>query len=138
MLAPRTAIDTLVAWQGALLEIGTLGDKLGDSIEHDDLVGAIATMMQLRRARSAVSRVESSTKNLESLDVDTVRMVRMSVARTRGVDEIMRQWLGRELPADAKLLASPLGIAVLADAMLPASWDFERDLVVLVGSELAP
>ncbi len=140
MLAARSphAIDTLAAWQGALLEIGTLGEKLGDSIEHDDLVGAIATMMQLRRARSAVSRVESSTKNLDELDLDAVRMVRMSVARTRGVDEIMRQWLGRDLPADGKLLASPIGIAVLADAMLPASWDFERDLVVLVGSELAP
>lgn len=140
MLAPRAhhAIDTLAGWQGALLEIGALGEKLGDSIEHDDLVGAIATMMQLRRARSAVSRVESSSKNLDTLDLDVVRMVRSSVARTRGVDEIMRQWLGRDLPADGTLLASPLGVAVLADAMLPASWDFERDLVLLVGAELAP
>jgi hypothetical protein len=94
--------------------------------------------MQLRRARSAVSRVESSTKNLDVLDLETVRVVRTAAARTRGVDEMMRQWLARELPADAKLLASPLGIAVLADALLPTSWDFERDLVVLVGAELAP
>jgi hypothetical protein len=56
----------------------------------------------------------------------------------RAAETAMQRWLERPLPGDARLLASPLGVAVLADAMLPAVWDFEADAVVLVGARLEP
>jgi hypothetical protein len=133
-----SANATLAAWQTRLLEIGALGDALAQAIQNDDLVGAIAAMMQLRGARSEVARVETSTAGLDSVDTNALATVKASLVASRGVQTIMSQWLARPLPADTQLLASPLGVAVLADAMLPASWDFERDLALLIGDELAP
>jgi hypothetical protein len=51
---------------------------------------------------------------------------------------MMQRWMRRPLPGDARLLSSPLGVAVLADAILPEVWDFEIDVVVLVGAGLEP
>lgn len=140
MLAePRaTAAETLAAWQSVLAEVGALGDALCTAIEGGDVVSAIATMMQLRRARSDVARIEPSTRDLDGVELELVHDVRRAVVHGQGVHGVMSEWLGRSLPADAELLASPLGIAVLADAILPVAWDFERDLVVLIGGELAP
>ncbi len=133
-----TATGTLAAWHEVLSEINVLGDSLCRAIDGDDLVAAISTMMLLRRARSEVARIEPSTRGLERVSVERLHEVRSSVVQSHGVHGIMREWLARELPPDAELMASPLGVAVLADAMLPAAWDFERDLVVLAGAELAP
>ncbi len=136
---PRTsAIDTLAAWHGVLAEVCALGDTLCSTIDAGDVVSAIATMMQLRRARVDLARVELSTSGLDAVSLEQIRDVRSAVVQSHGVHGVMREWLARELPTDAELLATPLGIAVLADAMLPAAWDFERDLAVLIGSELAP
>src|SRR5690606_1647787 len=132
------AAATLAAWQRSLVEIGALGDMLCQAIESDDLVAAISAMMLLRRARSEVARVEPSTRGLDTVSLERMHEVRASIERSRGVHDVMSAWLARDLPPDAELLASPLGVAVLADALLPASWDFERDLVVLIGAELAP
>lgn len=133
-----TAVDTLAAWHSVLAEVGALGDALCTAIDGGDIVSAIATMMQLRRVRTDVARIEPSTRNLDGVELEQIHDVRRAVARSQGVHGVMSEWLGRSLPADAELLASALGVAVLADAILPAAWDFERDLVVLVGGELAP
>lgn len=132
------AVATLAAWHETLTEIGVLGDALGRAIESDDLIAAISTMMLLRRARNEVARIEPSTQGLDAVSIERMHQVRASLAKSHGVHGIMREWLSRDLPPDAELLASPLGVAVLADALLPASWDFERDLVLLIGAELAP
>lgn len=132
------AARTLAAWQQTLGEITHLGELLCAAIERGDLLTTIATMMQLRRVRTDIARVELHEPTLDGVTAEALAAVRDAVERTRFVDEVMTQWLARPLPGDAELLDLPMGIAVLADAILPTAWDFERDAVVLVGDELSP
>jgi hypothetical protein len=131
--------DALVAWRELLGELGALGDGLCRAIEADDILGAIAATMQMRRVRSAIARVEAplrldgSREEIEALG----ELSALTVA-ARGAEGAMARWAARPLPALDVLLASPLGVVVAADAMLPAVWDFETDLVVLSGDALAP
>ncbi|HEY4057137.1 MAG TPA: 6-hydroxymethylpterin diphosphokinase MptE-like protein [Kofleriaceae bacterium] len=134
----ETATSTLAGWHGALTQVCSLGEILCDAIERDDLIAAISTMMQLRRARTNVLRVDVSSASLEKVDADSLRTVRASLERSNAVEAIMEQWLGRAIPADAQLLSDPVGIAVVADMLLPTAWDFERELVILAGAEMAP
>lgn len=136
--APQ-ALDTLTMWRTLLDALGDTGDALCAAIEAGDVLAGIATTMQLRRLRSDLARVELPAK----LRGDTDEILAMSevtaaTVRARGAEAAMASWLGRELPPDPTLLSSPLGIAVLADAMLPPVWDFELDLVVLAGAGLEP
>ncbi|MFN0249717.1 MAG: motility associated factor glycosyltransferase family protein [Kofleriaceae bacterium] len=136
---PETrAGETLAGWHLTLEEIARLGDLMCAAIERDDLITAIATMMQLRRARTDIARVEARESNLDHVTPEELAIVRASMERTRVVEAVMQQWLARPLPGDAALLSSAMGVAVLADTLLPAAWDFERDAVVLIGDELAP
>ena len=137
-MSPLCKAETLAEWHLALDEIARMGELLCAAIERDDLITVIATMMQLRRARTDIARVEVRESNLEHVTAEAIADVRAAIERTRVVELVMQQWLSRPVPGDAALLGSPMGIAVLADAMLPAAWDFERDAVVLVGDELEP
>ena len=133
------SLDVLSAWRSLLADLGDLGDALRVAIEHDDVVTAISAMMQLRSARAALLRVEAPL----SITGELTELMMMSdavaqVVRARTAEAMMTRWLERSLPGDARLVGSPLGVAVLADALLPAVWDFETDLVVLVGAALAP
>jgi 6-hydroxymethylpterin diphosphokinase MptE-like protein len=132
-------LDVFTTWRGLLVDLGELGDALCRAIETDDVLTAVATMMQMRRVRSALGRVEAPLRVTEDAAV-IAEMARVAehVIRAKGAEAVMHRWMSRPLPGDARLLASPLGIAVLADAMLPPVWDFEIDLVILAGAELAP
>jgi hypothetical protein len=131
------ASETLAAWQHSLAEIAHLGDLMCAAIDRDDLLTAIATMMQLRRARTDIARIDASVQGIELVDPVAIETARAAVARSQSVDAIMTSWISRPLPPDADLLQVPLGVAIVADAMLPAAWDFERDVAILVGNELA-
>ena len=132
------SLDALEAWRGLLVEIGELGGALCDAIERDDVVVAIATMMQLRRARSALARVEAPARlQCEVAEVQAMAKVAGLLGAARHAEAAMQGWLERPLPADPALLATALGTAAIADAMLPPVWDFETDLVIVVGAEVA-
>ncbi len=134
-----TALPALNLWRTTLVEISDLGAALCEAIDRDELVTAVAAMMQLRRARSAIARVDVPAEiRADTGEVEALAEVRALLAAAQRTDDVMRFWLQRPLPSEARLLADPLGIAVLADAMLPPAWDFETDLIVLVGDELAP
>jgi len=133
------SLDALAAWRELLANLGKLGDALRIAIEGDDLVAAIAAMMQLRSTRAALARVESPLAIAGELaELEVMADVARLLVTARSAEAMMTSWLRRELPTDERLLATPLGIAVLADSLLPAVWDFEADLVVLVGPELTP
>ncbi len=125
------------AWRTGLAEVDQLGGVLCTAIERDDVITAIATTCQLRRTRAALARIDAVAPT-ERRELATLADVAELVVRVRAVEEATRCWLQRPLPGDGALLATPLGTAVLADALLPEVWDFETDLVVLVGGELAP
>jgi len=131
--------DVFTSWRSLLEDLGQLGEALRLAIEQDDVIGAISAMMQLRSVRSALARVEAPLAiKGELAELEAMREVIPHVVRARATEGMMACWLERSIPGDTRLLASPLGIAVLADALLPLSWDFESDLIILVGAELAP
>jgi Protein of unknown function DUF115 len=133
------SLEVLSSWRSLLSDLGDLGDALSASIENDDTVAAISAMMQLRSTRDALVRVEAPLAIAGDLAELTIMSDAVShIVRARAAEAMMEQWLARPTPGDATLVASPLGVAVLADMLLPAVWDFETDLVVLVGDELAP
>lgn len=133
------SLDALAAWRELLCDLGKLGDALRVAIEGDDLVAVIAAMMQLRSTRAALARVESPLAIAGELaELEAMADVARLLVAARSAEAIMARWLHRAMPTDEHLLATPLGIAVLADSLLPAVWDFEADLVVLVGPELTP
>jgi hypothetical protein len=133
------SLEVLERWRVLLADLGGLGGSLCSAIEGNDVLGAIAAMTQLRRTRAALARVEAPLRLRGSPDeLEAMAEVSALTANARVAEAAMQQWIERPLPGDARLLASPLGIAVLADAMLPAVWDFEADLAVLIGAGLEP
>ncbi|HEY0987560.1 MAG TPA: 6-hydroxymethylpterin diphosphokinase MptE-like protein [Kofleriaceae bacterium] len=133
------SVEVLTTWRTLLGDLGELGGALCGAIECDDVLGAIAAMMQLRRTRSAIARVEAPVAlRGEREEIEAMAQVTSLTVNARAAEGAMQRWLTRELPNDTRLLGSPLGVAALADAMLPAVWDFEADVVALVGADLAP
>lgn len=119
------------------MELGDLGAVLRDAIEGDNAIGAIATMYEMRRVRSALARVEAREAIVGTrAEAVAISEVAMLVSEAQRAQSTMQQWLSRPLPGDAALLRTPLGTAALADAILPEVWDPESDLVVLVGPGL--
>jgi len=133
------SLEVIETWRALLGEVGELGDTLCMAIEADDVLAAIATMMQLRHVRSTLARVEAPVRvRGELAELQAMREIMPQMIRARGAEAAMQRWLERTLPGDPRLLASPLGCATLADSILPPVWDFDIDLVVLVGPGLDP
>lgn len=133
------SLEVLTAWRTLLGELGELGEALRTAIEGDDVLGAVAAMMQLRRVRAAIARVEAPARlrgDREELEAMS-QLTTLTVA-ARAAEGTMQRWLDRAVPGDERLLSSPLGVAVLADMMLPAVWDFEADVAVLYGNGFEP
>lgn len=116
-----------------LFEVGELGDALCEAIDREDVIGAIAATTRMRAARATLAREGVTTIAPKLDDLADVVEVTSIALRARGADVAMQRWLARELPADDFLRRTPLGSAVIADAMLPPIWDAEIDLVVLFG-----
>jgi len=133
------SLELLDTWRARLADVGALGTTLCNAIEAGDVLAGVATMMELRRARSALARVEAPVRiEANPAVVAALEDVTQSLVNARAAEAAMASWLGRKVPGDAMLLRSPLGVAVLADMMLPEVWDFELDAVVLVGAGLEP
>src|SRR5262245_36229256 len=133
------SLEVLETWRTLLGELGELGTALCNAIAGQDVLGAVAAMMQLRRSRAALARVEAPVKlRGEASELAAMAEVTSLTIGARTAEAAMQRWLERPLPGDARLLSSPLGAAVLADAILPVVWDFEVDVAVLVGAGLEP
>jgi hypothetical protein len=133
------SLELLDTWRALLADVGALGTALCRAIEAGDVLSGVATMMELRRARSALALVEAPVRlEANPAVVAALQDVTQTLVNARAAEAAMAAWLGRKVPGDATLLRSPIGIAVLADMMLPEVWDFELDAVVLVGSGLEP
>src|SRR5262245_52302349 len=133
------SLEVLETWQTLLGEIAELGNALIHAIESDNVLGAVAAMMQLRSTRAAIARVEAPVRlRGDAGELAALAEVTSLTIGARTAEAAMQRWLERPLPGDARLLSSPLGAAVLADAILPVVWDFEQDVAVLVGAGLEP
>lgn len=139
MQEPTLSLEALGAWRALLGRLNALAQALCGAIETDDTTAAIAVMMEMRRTRAALARVETpALADGTASEQAAMRDVARSVSDAIASESMMQLWLTRSLPAQDELLGSPLGIAALADAILPAVWDFEADVIVLVGEALAP
>lgn len=116
-------------------ELGSLGASLCGAIELDDVVGAIAATNRMRGVRASLVRERVASLQARGDDLADVVEVATLALEARRAECALDAWLARELPPDAGLIESPLGAAVVADAMLPSVWDHATDLVVLVGAE---
>jgi len=132
------SLDTLARWRALLAELGALGGALAQAIETDEIVAAIATTIRMRAVRAELGRVDVTRGRGDAVEAAAIGEAASLTIDARMAEAMMQNWLDRPLPGDARLLASPLGVAVLAEALLPPVWDFDSDLVILVGSELAP
>jgi len=133
------SLEVLDSWRTLLGELGELGGALCSAIEAGDVVASIAAMMQLRRTRAAIARVEAPVRlRGDARELAAMAEVSALMIGARTAETAMQRWQERPLPGDARLLASPLGIAVLTDALLPLVWDFEADVAVLIGAGLEP
>lgn len=133
------SLEVLTTWRELLGELGELGGALIDAIEDDDVLNAVAAMMQLRRTRAAIARVEAPARlHGDAAELEAMAQVTSLTVDARTAEAAMQRWSERPLPGDARLLSTPLGVAVLADAILPLVWDFEADVVALIGSGLEP
>ena len=133
------SLELLDTWRVLLADVGALGTTLCNAIEAGDVFACVVAMMELRKARAALARVEAPVR-LEANPAVVAKFedVTQALVNARAAEAAMATWLGRKVPGDATLLRSPLGVAVLADMLLPEVWDFELDAVVLVGSGLEP
>ena len=110
------SLELLDTWHVLLADLGALGSALIRAIEAGDVVAAIGTMFELRRVRSTLARVEAPVRlEANPAVVAGLDRVTQALVNARTAEAAMAAWLARELPGDAMLLRSPLGIAVLAD-----------------------
>lgn len=127
--------DRIELWARALAELVDVGAGMAQAIEHDDVLGAIAAGLEARRIRGRLAWIAPAAPE-HAAELAAMADARALIAQARGAEQILERWAARPLPPDQELVKSPLGAAVLAEAMLPASWDFDADLVVLIGDGL--
>lgn len=122
----------------SLAELAELGRVMIEAIEADDDARLVAAMQLARGLRAGIGRFGGLQDDGMTRSRGAVERLRGLVAAAQVTEKIADRWLARPLPPDRELLGRPGGDVFLADAMLPAVWDFERDLVVLVGPGVSP
>jgi hypothetical protein len=115
--------DRIEQWARALAELVEIGEGLAQAIERGDVLGAIAAGLEARRIRARLAWIAPSAPE-RAADLAAMADVRALIAQARGAEQIFDRWSARPLPPDLELVQTPMGAAVLAEAMLPAAWDF--------------
>ncbi|MEZ4365255.1 MAG: 6-hydroxymethylpterin diphosphokinase MptE-like protein [Kofleriaceae bacterium] len=129
--------EQLAAPAAALEELGATGRALIAAIEADDVVAALAASHAARAARARLARLEPPDDVEPSLEgLRALQALAGPRADARLAEQAFDRWLARPVAGDRELLRTPLGVATIADRLLPAVWDVATDLVVLVGAEL--
>ena len=139
MTAPHdsgAAFLSFAKLEQVLADLGALGQAMFRAIEEGDDERLLAAMQVSRRLRARLK--ESAVEAGSPGSAEAVERLRQLLAAAQTTEKIADRWMTRPLPPDRDLLAVPGGELFLADAILPPVWDFERDLVVLVGPDMAP
>src|SRR5436309_1592896 len=106
------SLEVLDTWRTLLGEIGELGGALCNAIEANDVLGAVAAMMQLRSTRAAIARVEAPVQlRGDASEIAVMAEVSTMTIGARTAEAATQRWLERPLPGDARLLSSALGAA---------------------------
>jgi len=91
-----------------------------------------------RQLRHSISTSQDIAQELDPEEDDLLGLADSLQAthRAQAGDQLLRQFHERALPEDAALLADPIGIVALVESLLPTTWDFNEDLVILFGNGL--
>jgi hypothetical protein len=131
---------TLKVLCNKLRRLSQLSTDLLEAVEAGNEAGILEGMYESRVARAAFARTQKEVAAMQLKQ--TPRAIELLADATELMtlvdlgEEVAKRWLARELPADDVMLQSELGQIFLADAMLPVVWDYDKDLVVLVGCGL--
>jgi hypothetical protein len=134
-LDPGGALS-LAKLEQLLTDLAALAPIMIQAIEDGDDARLLAGLQAARSLRARLG-TSGAVAHAQADSLADVARVRELLASAQVVEKIADRWLARPLPPDHELMATPDGRLYLADAMLPAVWDFERDLVVLVGPGVA-
>jgi hypothetical protein len=129
---------TLAKLEASLVELAGLGESMIAAIEGGDDARLIAAVQMARRLRAGLTGKVPALAAGGPPPPAAVERLRQLVAAAHMTEQIADRWLARPLPPDRELLQMTDGEVFLADAMLPGVWDFERDLVVVVGPGMGP
>ena len=136
MNPPSTSLDKL---EQTLADLAALAPAMVQAIEAGNEARLLAAIQVARGLRARLRGRELAGEAGASLaSREVIGRLRELVTGAQLTERIADRWLARVLPGDRELLSRPGGDLFLADAMLPGVWDFERDLVVLVGAGTAP
>lgn len=136
MNPPSTSLDKL---EQTLADLAALAPAMVQAIEAGNEARLLAAIQVARGLRARLNGRDLTGEAGASLAArEVVDRLRELVSGAQLTERIADRWLARVLPGDRELLSRPGGDLFLADAMLPGVWDFQRDLVVLVGSGIAP
>jgi 6-hydroxymethylpterin diphosphokinase MptE-like len=124
--------DHLETWARGLTELISHGEALERAALAGDVIAAIAASQEARGARARLAGVTPPTPTTPD-ELRALGEVSALGVRARHAEVLFDRWRTRPVPPDEQLAATPLGAAVLADTLLPAAWDAEADVVVLVG-----
>ncbi len=102
--------------------------------EVEELFECSFAARQLRHAISTSHDMQ--VLDPQSRDIDQLADAFLASQRAESGDALLRQLHERVLPDDAALLADPIGIVALVESLLPTTWNFEEDLVILFGNGL--
>ena len=124
--------DGLRQWIKALTHLAALGGAMTKAVAARDVVAAISVSHHARAARARLISVTPKAPTT-SAEISAMADAKLLMPAVRTAEAIFDKWRTRDVPTDDVLASTPLGAAILADALLPAAWDFGADVAVLVG-----
>lgn len=138
----QPSVQKLKALCSKLDELSGLSYGLLNAIDAGNEAAVLECVYEGRQARAALARtkreLDAVTMTNTASELELMARVTELMGVIRVGDQATDQWLSRKLPDDEVMLRTEVGQIFLADAMLPAVWEYEHDIVVLVGRGLGP
>jgi len=132
--APYSRIDEV---RRRLETFAALCEKASLAAVDEDVEALFEISFAARQLRHAISTSSDlSYTSTDGKDIERLADSLEASHRAAPGDELLRNFHERPLPGDEALLCDPMGVLSLVEALLPTTWDFKEDLVILFGNGL--
>lgn len=140
-IAEHVDRDSLGRWQTVYERISEFireAGRVGEAIADGDADGARIGVHRTRAIRAALMRARHRAADqpvpMTPAGIELMARLKLAHQQHAAADRIVRAWIERELPPDEQLLQSEEGCLAMADRLLPAVWDVDVDLAIIVGT----
>ncbi len=135
--------DALAIWQRIYTRLGALADAGAAAQQAFDAGNprTVRSMVhRMRGIRAALARDQAGMPRLPETAAGLTLLSKLGPVRKSAMaaSQLADVWLRRDLPSESLLRESADGYLSLAERLLPAVWDVDRDLVLLVGPNAEP